>query len=155
MGIEGALIAAVAVKGLASIGVGISTNEAAKSSASVAEAQGRLANLEAQTEADRTQREAEKFRARQKMLFVKSGVDLSGSPMLILEETRLEGEKQVSALRSRGRTLETFKRIEASQLRTAGRNAFVSGFVNAYTGAVTDIMTLKAGGFFKGKKGKG
>lgn len=57
------------------------------------------------------------------MAFLKSGVTLEGSPLLVLEETRREGAEEVAAIRAGGES-------RAKTLRAQGRSALIGGFLS-------------------------
>lgn len=53
--------------------------------------QAAMTEADAARSAENEKQQAERSRSLQKMLFLKSGVDLSGSPLLLMEETRRKG----------------------------------------------------------------
>lgn len=152
MGLETALIAATVVSVGSSIAGGISANNAAKREAALEEEQGRIAQDEANVEAGRRADEVRKFRARQKMGFLKSGVTLEGSPLLVLEETLNEGQKEVDAIVRSGDAKRRFANESASITRSKGRAAMISGFGNAASSAISSYGIGKQAGMFQGKK---
>jgi len=113
-------------------------SEAAKQSAT-AQAQ---ANLQAEEigrasarEADFVSKESESIRRRQKLAYLKSGVDLEGSPLLVMEATRRAGlDNAEEVLRSGGMSAGAAiqeGRTRAAQLKSSGRQAFMQGIGNA------------------------
>lgn len=130
----------------ASIVQGMQAQSAAKSQAALAREQafaqaaetGRVAGKQAFEE----QQEADRIRARQKVLFLKGGVDLEGSPLLVMEETRRTGEENaeeiIQAGASRGAAQITAGEQTALSLESRGRQAFTSGLTsgfNTFTGS--------------------
>ncbi len=99
--------------------------------AELLEEQGALALLEANEEADRIAEGNIAFRKRQKLMFLKSGVALVGSPLLILEETRTEGAKEVDAIRRRGQAQFSLAQRKAGIARATGRAQFIGGVAGA------------------------
>src|SRR4051812_45496894 len=87
MGIETALIAAAVVSAGASVAGGISANNSAKREAGLLNDQATLAQDEASAEANRRATEVRQFQRKQKLAFLKNGVTLEGSPLLVLDET--------------------------------------------------------------------
>jgi hypothetical protein len=87
--------------------------------------------------------EAESVRRRQKLAYLKSGVDLEGSPLLMMEATRKAGLDNVEeVLRSSGQTAGAQViegRTKASQLKSSGRQAFMTGITNA-AGSLAKVM---------------
>ncbi len=90
MGIETgtALLISSILTTLVSVGAqvfgGVTSTQAFNREAELLEEQGALALLEANEEADRINTENIKFRKKQKLAFLKSGVALVGSPLFIL-----------------------------------------------------------------------
>lgn len=82
-------------------------------------------------EAKLEQEQAEDFRKRQKVAYLASGVDLSGSPLLVMEETRRRGAENVNEILQSGSSASSAARaegrIQASQLKSSGRRAFADG----------------------------
>jgi hypothetical protein len=92
----------------------------------------------AQREARLTQEEALDTERRQKLAYMASGVTLEGSPLLVMEETRKKGQDNVNEILQSGRAASSASiaegRIEATQLKSAGRQAFTSGITGALKG---------------------
>jgi len=120
---------------------GVSANNEAKRQAVTAQAE---ANLRAEEtaragarEASFVGMEAESVRRRQKLAYLKSGVDLEGSPLLMMEATRRNGLDNVEeVLRSSSSTAGAQiqeGRAKATALKSSGRQAFMSGISGAGT----------------------
>lgn len=81
--------------------------------------------------------EAESVRRRQKLAYLKSGVDLEGSPLLMMEATRRNGldnvEETLRASSSAAGAQIQEGRARATQLKSSGRQAFMSGISGAGT----------------------
>ncbi len=101
----------------AQVAAGAARAEQAKREAAAAEA-------DAQEQAKIRDRDIARFRKRQKVAFLKSGVTIAGSPLAVLEDTRREGLIEVASIRRRGTNVATSK-------RAAGRLAFTEGLVGA------------------------
>lgn len=132
------------ISGGVSVVGGIQTrNEAeAQASATRTEAQ-RQANLrrqEAENEARREVRANIALEKRQKLSFIKSGVALEGSPLLLLAETGRKGTENIEAILQSGRTgatgLLAQGQLQSSALRSTGRQALVGGLTRGATTAV-------------------
>lgn len=124
---------------ISSIAGGSAANSAAKEQANLAtfqaQQQGAESARQAQLEADMVGQEAESTRRRQKIAYLSSGVTLEGSPLLLMEATRQRGLQNVEEVFKAGGAATgaaaTEGRLRASQLKGAGRTAFVSGIANA------------------------
>ncbi len=122
MGVETAV--ALGFTALSATGNLLAANEQQEA----AEQQARITEAES-AEAARVRRiELKKFEAVQRGRFLSSGVTIEGSPLLVLEETRREGEKEVRAIRR-------FGAARAETFRQTGRAAALRGI----TGAVTAV----------------
>jgi len=79
--------------------------------------------------------EAESVRRRQKLAYLKSGVDLEGSPLLMMEATRRNGldnvEETLRASSSAAGAQIQEGRSRATALKASGRQAFMSGITGA------------------------
>lgn len=100
---------------------------------------GRQATLELQ-EAERQARliaeEDTNYRSKMEMGFLKSGVSLEGTPLIVLEESVKRTRDDINAVRTSGRQ-------RASSLKRQGRDALIGGVI----GGATDVGRLAAGGF--------
>jgi hypothetical protein len=115
----------------ASILGGIAANNAAQAEADRLEQQGRIAQQESLEEAQRKADENRKFSKVQKLAFLKNGVTLEGSPLLVLDETLDEGQKEVDAEVRRGNAQATLHNQKAAQTRNEGRAQLLGGFAGA------------------------
>lgn len=131
-GLRGLIAIATLVSAGAQISGGIAGRNAARVEARAQEEEGALLLLEANEEADRVNTQNIKFRKRQKLAFLKSGVVLAGSPLLILEETRREGAKEVEAIKKRGQAQFRLSNQRAEISRLSGRASLISGIGGAF-----------------------
>lgn len=118
---------------------GFQQMQAANEQAAAAETQarmqaaeaGRIAGLQAQQEAEA----ADTAERQQKLAFLKSGVELEGSPLLVMEETRQQGEENVQEILMGGAAASQSAlfsgQTQAANLRAQGRSAFTSGLTSA------------------------
>lgn len=87
----------------------------------------RIAYRQARAEQEQTDLLAK----RQKVAFLSSGVDLAGSPLLVMEETRRIGRENVQEILAGGSSaadaLRAEGRLAAQRSRDTGRQAFFSG----------------------------
>lgn len=120
---------------------GLQQQSEAKQQAEYAQAQGisqakenvRIAAKEAGIE----KREAESVRRQQKLAYLKSGVSLEGSPLLMMEKTRLQGQQNVDEIIASGGAASsaalTEGRMQAKNYKASGRQAFVGGLGKAFS----------------------
>lgn len=143
---------------VSSIVGGMQQNAAAQQQANYAQAQGilqaeesvRQSAAQAQQEADA----ADDARRKQKLAYLKSGVSLEGSPLLMMEETRLRGERNVNEITTAGGYASAAAiqegRTRAQNYKASGRQAFMSGL-----GKGLGSASSFAGGFSGGSSGGG
>ncbi len=136
-----------ALSAVSSIAGGISANKEAGKQAELAALQAeqrateqeRVSFKQSQAELE----EADSLSRRQKVAFLASGVDLAGSPLLVMEETRRKGAENAEEILKSGEYGATASRAEgratASQLRASGRQALLGGLSNAAGTAATGI----------------
>jgi len=121
MGLELA-IAAATLQG----GAGVLAFQSAQEEAKAQKEVGALSAEEAFTEAERVGEEGRRFETKQKLAFLKSGVRLEGSPLLVLQRTREEIGKEVSAIERRGLSQRRLARKKARITRRTGRGQLIS-----------------------------
>ncbi len=139
MGIEPAILMAAASTGLSLMqGMSAQSEAAAQTKALYAKT---TADIQEQTrqsvrQAAQEKTAAEGARRQQKLAYMASGVSLSGSPLLVLEETRQKGlanaqeimDANTAYTKSTG--LETG--AQAKSFRSQGRQAFMTGVGSAF-----------------------
>jgi len=101
-----------------------------------------IALVRAESEADiaRYAEQAKDFRAKQSLMYLKSGVQLSGSPLDVLDETVRISSENISAMRAKAEAKASNLRAGASNLEAKGRAAFVAGIAGA-----TNTLTSQYG----------
>ena len=118
---------------------GMQQQAAAKQQAENAKATAAMQAAEQQRVAAQEARvEKEKVRdvlAQQKVSYLKSGVSLEGTPLLMMEATRLQGEQNVDEILEYGGAAAasslTQGQMKAAQYKASGRQAFMSGLTSA------------------------
>lgn len=96
-----------------------------------AEREADIAVSEAEQKAELIEKEAERVKGTQKSRYLASGLDLSGSPLLLMEDTLARGRKQAGDVREMGmRTARAMKR--------RGRRQFISSLLG---GASSGLQT--------------
>lgn len=132
-------MALAAISAGSSIFGGISAQNESRKQAATAQAE---ANLRAEEtaragvrESLAVGREAESVRRRQKLSYLKSGVELEGSPLMMMEATRRAGldnvEETLRASSSEAGAQIQEGRARAAALKSSGRQAFMGGIGNA------------------------
>ncbi len=111
------------------------------SASKAAEEEADLVRQESLAEAERLDREHRKFLAKQSVMFLKGGVTLAGSPLLVLEETREEGRKQVAARLRVG-----FERAE--RIEREGRAKLIGSIFGAVGSGTSMTLSAKQAGIF-------
>lgn len=144
MGLTAAIIAFTVVSAASKIVAGIQENNAAKAEANLLEQQGALQQEEAVAEAQRVANDRRKFRKKQKVAFLKNGITLAGSPLLVIEETRRESQLEVDAIVRRGRAQASLAFQQAAITRGGGRAALISGIFSAASTVVVGSAFAKA-----------
>lgn len=93
MGIEAAFIASAVLQVASGFVSYAQQKKADKAAKQAAFEQAKLLEEDAQRAALEERLEAERARKRQRLAFLSSGVELAGSPLLVMEETRAKGEE--------------------------------------------------------------
>ncbi len=122
---------------VASVFKGFAAKRAADREAEALQDQASLQREETGREAARVKDERRKFLAKQSLAFVKGGVTLEGSPLLVLEETQTESEKEVQALKTRGAAQFALGTQKAGRAKSIGRSKLIGGFGEAFGTAST------------------
>lgn len=148
MGLETLAIASLTLSVGSKIISGFAAKEEAEEEAVRLQDQGALALAENEVEAERVGKERKKFLARQKLAFLKGGVTLEGSPLLILEEGEEETEKEVEAIFKRGFAQKSFAEQQAASTKAAGRGRLFGSLSSAASTAASGIITGKKIGLF-------
>ncbi len=105
-------------------------------------------------EAERLDKEYTRFLARQSLMFLKGGVSLSGSPLLVLTETREERKKQVQAQIDRANAIYEQGLGAARRTSRQGRSALVGGVIGGVTSTASMYLAGRSAGVFTGMFGK-
>ena len=130
-GIAGPIVGGIQQKGAAEAAASATSREAQRQADLRQEEATKAARVEA-----RENIELEKI---QKLSFLKSGVALEGSPLLLLAETKTRGAENIESIIRSGQTgatgLLASGTTKASQLRASGREALLGGLLGGATRA--------------------
>jgi hypothetical protein len=101
-----------------------------------------IALVRAESEADiaRYAEQAKDFGAKQRLAYLKSGVQLSGSPLDILDETVRVSSENISAMRAKTEAEASGIRARAAGIEAQGRAALIAG-----VGRATQTVTSQYG----------
>jgi hypothetical protein len=144
MSMTAALVAFTVISAGSKVLQGVQENKAAKAEAELLEQQGRIEAAEAQAEAQRVADERRKFQKRQILAFLKNGVALSGSPLLVVEETIRKSQEEVNAIATAGRARTMLRFQQAALERARGRNALIGGFLGAGTTLASSFIMARS-----------
>ena len=109
---------------------------AAQDSADAAASRARMIRLEAETDAQRYSEMARGTLARTKLAYLKSGVDLSGSPLDVLDHDILTAQENISAIRAGGAANALNAENQGIAALSEGRSALLRGI----TGGVSNLV---------------
>ena len=127
------------LSGVSSLLGGMQANSEAKNQANMATQEAKLKGAEAERQANREaqfeQEDVNSVTRRQKLAYLKSGVELSGSPLLVMEETRRRGKDNIDEIMRSGaagsKAAYSEGRMQAANYKASGRQAFATGLTNA------------------------
>lgn len=112
---------------------GVFGHLAAREAAGIAESRSRMVRAESDAEAQRYSEQARGLRAKTKLAFLKSGVDLSGSPLDVLDADILTAQENIAAIRAGGRSRALEYEEQAGAARNKGRAALINGISSAFS----------------------
>lgn len=121
------------------------SQKASKKQASLQEQQGELARDEALQEAAQIRDESYRFKQEQMMQFVGAGVEITGTPLLLMRETEIQAEAEAKAVEKRGYASSDLANANAKITRSEGRAQLISSLGSAVSSGIST---------YKGVKGK-
>ena len=141
-----------ALSAVSSISGGMSANSAAvdQSANAIADAEARAVESQRVSfkEAQAEQEAADQTARRQKVAFLSSGVDLAGSPLLLMEETRRKGAENVEEVLAGGKAQAAAQqsegRAQASRLEASGQSALMGGFASGLSTAASGYQSYQS-----------
>jgi hypothetical protein len=140
------LISAVVLSAGAQVFGAVSEKRAADDQAELIDQQAQIEQQETAAEAERKGEERRKFIAQQKVAFLANGIGLAGTPLVVLEDTFQQFEKEISSIKRSGRAKAGLLTKQADITRKTGKAKLISGVLGAGT-------TIAAGAF-QGKQAK-
>lgn len=143
----GALIVGTAIAAGGQIHGGIQAKKAAKKRANLLREQAAREKEAAEFDALQQERAFEKLMGRQRLAFAASGVELAGSPLLLLEETLRDKQETINNILRGGEARAGALSAQAREVKRAGRNALIGSILGATGTVLTGAGRAKAGGF--------
>jgi len=139
---EWIVVAVIAVGALASAGTAVYSGEQARKAqsynADAMEEQARAERMKADYEAGILKRNADKMRARMRLNYLSSGVDISeGTAMMVMAEDAKQAEMDFQAIRYGGNAAAIRAKQEARMARYQGASAARAGYINAGSSLLT------------------
>lgn len=132
-------LGSAAVSAVGAIQQGRHQSAMAEYNARVAENDAVAAKQAAGYEEDRFRDRAAKVRSAQRAAIAKSGIDLEGSPLAVMEETAVEAEMDALAIRQQGSVESARARSRAALDRMEGRAAKSASYWNAASSVLNGV----------------
>jgi len=119
------------ITGALQIMQGVSDFKAAKQEGKDLRRQGAVALRESEAEAERVGEQGRRFGQRQRLSFLKQGVRLECSPLLILAETAEKSAEEVAGIQRRGQAQAQLFRSRGQITERGGRSRLLGSFASA------------------------
>lgn len=133
---------------------GSEENKLYKQRASALEADAMAVEASSLEEARRKRIEGQKITARQKAVAAKSGVRLEGSPLLVIEDSMAEVERDAGLIRHEGLTQGSRLRSQAGWERAMGKSKYKAGLWGAASSLLAGGSRFYMQGYDRGWWGK-
>jgi len=136
------------IKGYGQVYAGYRTREAMFGEASLLEQQGSLARDDYYKQAALVRDEGHRLRAKQTMEYVSSGVEVIGTPLLVLRETLSRSYARAYSYERTGEATKQLYDRKAAITRKEGKAAFVSGVLQGagtIIGGIESSAAMAAG----------
>lgn len=127
----GASIAGTALSAASAVKQGNAQKSMMDYNARVAERQGQMARQAADLEEARQRNRTDKLLSSQRAAVAASGLDLEGSPLLVMEESAAQSELDALLIRHSGSVAEAQANSQAAADRMSGRAAKMQGYYSA------------------------
>lgn len=144
---EWAMIIAAVVAAAGTAYSGEQQRKAASVNADIAQQNAIAAQQKAAFDEERHRDQLKKLMSSQRSLYGKSGVDMSGSPLLVMEDTAAEGELDALAIRYGGNVEAAQQRSAANLYRMQGGAAATSGYIQAGSTLLQGAANVKQSQF--------
>lgn len=117
------------IKGVGSIMAGLSAYNSGREVASDLRFQGNIAMQEAFRTAAIIREEGQKFAARQSLQYIGSGVQMGGSALVTIAQTKKYAETEAKATEAKGRAVQYLSEKQARLKEDEGRAALIGGIL--------------------------
>ena len=124
-------IVAVSVVAAGSIYQGVSAKQQADKQAKLVKEQGGILRDEAYVEAGKIREDGYKFAQEQTMAYLSSGVEITGTPLLLARETLSMAEEEARATEKRGDQGLDLAQKQGNIIKNEGRAQMISGIIGA------------------------
>lgn len=127
----------VMLSAASSIYTGIETFKASNALASDLRFEGEILFREAFRTANIIEEEGRKFAANQSLQFIGSGVQIAGSALVTLAQTKKFAETEAKAVRARGAATKSLAEKKADRAQNEGRASLISGIIGGAGSLIT------------------
>jgi hypothetical protein len=110
---------------------GISAYKSSKKTASLMEQQGQIQFAESRVEAYRMRDEGRRLQQEQMMAYISNGVEISGTPLLVMAETVSMSDFEAAAEEKRGQAAADLANANAKITRSEGKAQMISSIFKA------------------------
>lgn len=115
------------------LGQGLLENDATQNEARALKKEASMIEMEGVEAASKTREEGRSFLGEQALSFIRSGISLEGSPLLVLEKTQRDIEDSASSLINRSNREASLTREQARRTQRAGTSSIFGGLAKAFT----------------------
>jgi hypothetical protein len=122
---------------------GYSAYQSGKQQSKLLKEQGELQLQEGLFEASRVRDEGRRFQQEQMMQYIGAGVEIKGTPLLVMAETVARAEEEAKATERRGYAQESFAAKQGSIAVNQGRAALIGSIGSAIGGGASTYRALK------------
>lgn len=135
--------AATAVVAATTTYSGVSSYQSGKKQAKLQKEQGALQLEEGLFEAARVRDEGYRYSQEQMMQYIGAGVEIKGTPLLVMADTIAKAEEEAKATEKRGYALENFASQQAKITTNQGRASLIASIGNAVGVGTSSYKALK------------
>lgn len=122
---------------------GYQAKKSADSSSKLQEAQGQLLYDESLVQAVLIKDDGQRFKQEQMMSYVGAGVEIQGTPLLLLKETQKASEFEAAQTVKRGKAQMDLANANAKITRAEGKAKLIASIGNAVSGGISTYSAAK------------
>ena len=138
------LLAGMAISAVGSIFSGVSSHISAQQAATDMRAEGEIVFRESMRTATIIEEEGRKFAAGQSLQYIGSGVQLTGSALITIAQTKKYAATEAQAVRDKGVAGKGLMDRTAARKENEGRASLISGIFGGVSGFASLMGTSKA-----------